>query len=137
MAYCVHCGKELAEGVRFCPECGGEQLTAAPDPEKEALQKKTNADVENEFGRALAATICSAFPVASIVAIVLGVRALEAWKKATAAAAEHGFKLTGKNIAVRVLALVGKIAGIVMTAFWGIYFLILLAVVIAGIAYGF
>ena len=136
MAYCTNCGKELGDNAKFCPECGAEQ-TAVMNPEVEELCKKTNEEVEDNFGKALAATICASFPVASIVAIVLGNKALCGWKKATALAAEHGFKLTGKNIAVRVLGLIGKIGGIFMTVFWALYLLIIIGIVAAGVAGAF
>ena len=134
MAYCGNCGKELVSGTKFCTNCGA----AVNGYNAENIDQKRMADdlIQDTFGKALASAICASFPVASIVAIFLGNSALDNWKHATALAKQYGFTLTGKNIPVRVLGLVGKIAGIVMPAFWGIYFLILLAMVIAGIAYG-
>src|SRR5215471_827663 len=35
MAYCIHCGSQIADGSRFCPSCGRPQspvAAAAPEP---------------------------------------------------------------------------------------------------------
>ena len=131
MAYCGNCGKELADGVKFCTNCGTAADTYTEAETAENREQKMIADnlIEETFGKALASAICAGFPVASIVAIVLGQRSLENWKKATALAEKHRFRLTGKNIPTRVLALVGKIAGIAMTAFWGVYLIFLIVFV--------
>jgi uncharacterized protein (TIGR00266 family) len=31
MAYCIHCGTQIADGSRFCPSCGGAQAATAAD----------------------------------------------------------------------------------------------------------
>jgi len=102
--------------------------TETSKPAEHPEKAEADAKIEATFGKALAATICAAFPIASIVAIVLGKQALDAWVEASDAAKRGGFRLTGKSVAVRVLGLVGKIGGIVMTAFWAIYFIVLIAV---------
>lgn len=78
--------------------------------------------VDEAFSKGLAAAIMSCFPVASIIAIVFGSRALELVEMLRGHAAANGFKPSGKNIAAKVLGKVGKIVGIVMTSIWGFYF---------------
>lgn len=34
MAFCRECGKEIAPGAKFCPECGAPQFAAHPGPAK-------------------------------------------------------------------------------------------------------
>lgn len=38
--YCKHCGKEIQEGLKYCPNCGGilEQATAAASQSAPAVQ---------------------------------------------------------------------------------------------------
>jgi len=133
MAYCNNCGSEIIGNGAYCTTCGAPVAAAPAQPAYNAAEKAAaDAKIEANFGKALAATICSAFPVASIVAIVLGNNALKEWVEAKAMADRGGFRLTGKHVPTRVLALVGKITGIVMTAFWGVYFLILAIVAIAA-----
>ena len=135
MAYCGNCGNELANDVKFCPNCG-----TASDAYSEAaaavnVEQKKVADgiINANFGKALASAICASFPIASIVAIFLGCGALKQWKAAIALSQQYGFKLTGKNIPVRVLGLVGKIAGIAMTIFWSVYFILMICLVVFSV----
>ena len=88
---------------------------------------------DKAFGKALAAAIMSAFPITSIIAIVMGSGALKLVNQARDIATPYGIFGGGKYIAARVLALVGKYTGIAMTIFWGLYFLIF-AIAIIGIA---
>lgn len=88
---------------------------------------------EKAFGKALAAAIMSAFPITSIIAIVMGSGALKLVNQARDIATPYGIFGGGKYIAARVLALVGKYSGIAMTIFWGLYFFII-AIAIIGIA---
>lgn len=34
MAYCRECGRDIAAGAKFCPECGAQQAQAAPSSAK-------------------------------------------------------------------------------------------------------
>ena len=77
---------------------------------------------ETAFNKGLAAAIMSEFPVASIIAIFMGAKGEKAAKDAEELAKSCGVSAGGKCIAGKVLSKVGKIVGIVMTAFWGIYF---------------
>ncbi len=135
MAYCGNCGNELSNGAKFCPHCGTASDAYSEAEAAENREQKMFADgmIEETFGKALASAICASFPVASIVAIVLGNNALKKWKEATALSQQYRFKLTGKSIPTRVLGLVGKIAGIAMTVFWGAYLSFLLAIILISI----
>lgn len=77
---------------------------------------------ETAFNKGLAAAIMSEFPVASIIAIFMGAKGEAAAKDAEELAKSCGVSAGGKCIAGKVLSKVGKIVGIVMTAFWGAYF---------------
>ena len=91
------------------------------DPEADAY-------VDAAFSKSLAATIMCSFPVASIIAIFFGSAGLDLVEKAKYLAAQRGVRLSGKNIAATILGKIGKIAGIVMTAFWGFYFFVILLI---------
>lgn len=138
MAFCGNCGKELEGAVKFCPSCGAPAAAPAPqaEPVYEAPQaapanNNCEADVEqmvnDAFSSGLAATICAWFPVASIIAIGKGSKALKKREEAQKLAETYGLKLPGKNIAAKILGKIGKIGGIVMTVFWPLYIIILIA----------
>ena len=85
--------------------------------------------VDSAFGKALASAIMCEFPIASIIAIVIGSQSLDLVEQAKNLAAQRGAKPSGKIIAATVLGKIGKIAGIIMTCFWGIYLFIILAAI--------
>ena len=78
---------------------------------------------DKAFDKALASAILSGFPIGSIIAIVMGSQALGLVDQAKQLAEPYGIFGGGKYIAARVLALVGKIGGIVMTVIYPIYFI--------------
>lgn len=84
---------------------------------------QVEACVDSAFSKSLAATIMAWFPFCSIVGIILGCVGSTLVKKANDLAAIYGISAGGKNVAAKVLAMVGKIAGIAMTAFWAFYLL--------------
>lgn len=43
MAFCIHCGRELADGARFCANCGT-SVVAEPEQDKSENQQKTVYD---------------------------------------------------------------------------------------------
>ena len=43
MAFCIHCGRELADGARFCANCGA-SVVAEPEQDKSGNQQKTVYD---------------------------------------------------------------------------------------------
>lgn len=89
-------------------------------------QPVPNADIEanvnSAFGKGLAAAILAEFPIGSIIAIALGSSAANMSEQANMMAASRGTTAGGKNVAARVLGLVGKFAGIGFTIFWAVYF---------------
>ncbi len=82
------------------------------------------ACVESAFNKSLASTIMAWFPICSILAIIFGSIGLKQVKRAEQMAAYYGVSAGGKNIAAKVMGKIGKIAGIVLTAFYGLYFLL-------------
>ena len=87
---------------------------------------EVDACVDSAFGKALASAIMCEFPIASIIAIVMGSTSLNLVEQAKFMAAQRGVKPSGKIVAATILGKIGKIAGIVMTVFWAIYFFIIL-----------
>lgn len=90
------------------------------------------------FPKALASAIMAEFPVASIIAIFMAIKSQKVVKSAYDLAERNGVKVDGKCMAAKILSMVGKILGIVMTCFWGFYgiwlILYIAIMVIAGIA---
>lgn len=86
---------------------------------------ENNAMVNSAFGKGLAATILAWFPITSIIAIFLGSASTKLVAKLRDHATANGIKPSGKNIAAKILGMVGKIGGIAMTVFWVIYFAIM------------
>ena len=52
--FCYNCGKEMADGMAFCPNCGtkfikaAETLSIQAEPDEAALSK-LNAEIEKSF----------------------------------------------------------------------------------------
>ena len=99
-----------------------------PSFEQQQTEQPSNPEVESTvnsaFGKSLAAAIMAWFPICSIIAIFLGSGGLKLVQAAIDRANQLGVQPGGKNVAARVLGMVGKIAGIVMTVIYGIYFII-------------
>ena len=94
---------------------------------------ENNTEIEvcvgTAFGKSLAATIMAWFPICSIIAIVLGNGGLQMVQRANELASRYGVDAGGKNIAAKILGMIGKIAGIVMTVIYSIYFIIIVGVI--------
>ena len=99
-------------------------------------QPQTNPHVEESagsaFGKSLAATIMSNFPICSIIAIVLANKGLKLAKQTDEMAAYYRVEAGGKNVAAKVLGKIGLICGIVMTVIWSIYFLAIIGLIAAN-----
>lgn len=87
---------------------------------------------DKAFGKALASAIMSAFPVTSIIAIVMGSKALKLVNQARDIATPYGVKGGAKYFVARGLGLYGKFTGILMTVVWALYFLIIVGIISAG-----
>ena len=90
--------------------------------------------VDSAFAKGLAATILVWFPITSIIAIFLAAASKRASKEAVRLATALGIEVGGKNIAAKVLNTVGLISGIIMTCFWGLYFLFIAIMIIGMLA---
>ncbi len=88
-------------------------------PQPNILSPDIQQRIDNVFGKALAATIMSEFPIASIIAIFFGNNALKEVNYLIEICKSMGVRLPGKLVAGRILALVGKISGIVCTCIYG------------------
>lgn len=102
----------------------------ADTQQNSAAATENHSMVNSAFGKGLAATILAWFPITSIIAIFLGGSATKLVKKLRDHATANGIKPSGKNIAAKILGMVGKIGGIAMTIFWVIYFAIMAVTVI-------
>ena len=107
---------------------------APPAPSAPTVEQVVHGLADQAFGKALASVIMSAFPVASIIAIVMGSKALELVNQARDIATPYGMFGGGKYMAASIMAMVGKYTGIAMTVFWGLYiFLFAMIFALAGI----
>lgn len=76
----------------------------------------------------IAAALCE-IPFAGIASIILGRIGLNQLKQGLAMAQANGEVVSGKRIPAKILGMIGFIGGIVMTAVWGLYFIIIIAVI--------
>lgn len=96
------------------------------------VQQNSPAETENysmvnsAFVKGLVATILASLPIGSIIAIFLGSASTKLVAKLRDHAAANGIKPSGKNIAAKILGMVGKIEGIVMTVVWAYYFILII-----------
>lgn len=94
---------------------------------------------ENAFSNGLAAVIMAEFPVASIFAIFKGHKAQKLAREAENMAAGYGLSAGGKNVAAKVMGIVGKISGIVNTALYAflalyfVFYMLFMIVMLTGI----
>lgn len=51
MMLCLHCGKEISDGAKFCPYCGGITAAAAPGPEPAPSQGGTQETPGYSYGK--------------------------------------------------------------------------------------
>ena len=110
-SFCLGCGTALAEGERFCANCGRDSASTAP---------VSNLHPEAAFGlppensgKGIFSLICGLlmfFPPASIVAVVFGHLSLSDIRKG-------GGQLKGKGLAIS-----GLILGYIGTAIWTVFF---------------
>lgn len=111
-----------------------ENFQAQPFSPEAAPQAQSSAELEDlvgsAFGKSLASVIIAGFPISSIIAIILSCSGQSKLKAAQELAARMGVSAGGKAVAAKVLGIIGKIAGIVCTAIYGLYFLTILAVII-------
>ncbi|MBE6923611.1 MAG: hypothetical protein E7466_00015 [Ruminococcaceae bacterium] len=110
----------------YYPQPMGYPQTMQPAPMN---HPEVDAVVDSAFGKCLAATIMCSFPITSIISIVLGSSGLKQVDQANQMAAYYGATAGGKCVAAKVLGKIGKIAGIAMTCFWGLYFLLVIGII--------
>ena len=91
--------------------------------------------VDSAFSKTLASTILAWFPICSIIAIIMGSKGLFLARRADDLAAHYCIIAGGRNIAAKIMGKIGKIAGIVMTCIYSLYFFIIVMVVILAASY--
>ncbi len=157
--FCTNCGANLPEGTTVCPQCGAivegaatpaveqpvYQAPAQPQyqqpvyqaPQYNAYQPKATADPDQSasaksvlifgiLGLAFADTF-----ILSFLGIIFSAIGL---KKATQYGYDYGL-LTGRAKVGRILAKVGLILGIVLTVFFVIYLIAIIAAISQGSSY--
>ena len=72
--------------------------------------------------------------MASIFAIAAGAKAEKLAAQAQEMGARYGIGGGGKAMAGKIMGKIGKIMGIVMTAFWGFYLLYFLVIILSAMA---
>lgn len=100
-----------------------------PQPQKQPAFPQIVALTNSAFAKGLAAAIMCSFPIASIVAIILGFGAKSTATQASNLAAQYNCEYPGKGVAAKILGLIGGIAGIVMTVIWFFYIIVIIAFV--------
>lgn len=99
-------------------------------PQPDILPPDIQQMVDSVFGKALAATIMSEFPITSIIAFFLGNNAFKTTNEIVEICAALGIRIPGKLKAARILSRIGKFAGLGFSIFWGCYFGFILAYVL-------
>ena len=95
-----------------------------------------DAQEKSAFIKSLAAIIMAWFPITSIIAVFLGLKAGKLAKQTEELANQVGAKFSGKIKAAKILGMIGWIAGLVCSIVWGIVALIILcyiAVIVVAI----
>ena len=90
-------------------------------PQPNILPPDIKQRIDNVFGKALAATIMAEFPIASIIALIFGKNALIEILSLIEECTARGIRYPGKLRAAKILATIGKFAGLGFTIFWGAY----------------
>ena len=104
-----------------------------PDSSSQYDDPRISELVDSAFGKALAANIMCAFPITSIISIILGAKAGSLVRQANTLAAACGKKAGGKSIAAKIMGGIGKGFGIGMTIFWALYFFIIIVAILGTI----
>ena len=84
---------------------------------------------DSAFGKGLASVIMAEFPIASIIAIIMGSKAKKQVQEADRLAAQHGTKAPGRRTAAKILGNVGFGLGIGCTVLYAILFFYILLIV--------
>lgn len=135
---CTKCGQPIAEGSAFCGNCGQPvQAQAAPQqpayeqPQQPAYQQPVYTQPQPSYGYVaepntlplgIVSLCLSCAPIGSIVGIILGAKG----KNQAAQYEAAGNVLSGKTKVGGILSKVGMILSIAMTAFWSVYFFIIM-----------
>jgi len=70
MPVCSHCGKEVSEGIKFCPECGERLKKGFTSEEREKYIQELEAPVEEEKPAKKAKTTKKQLRVGIVVCII-------------------------------------------------------------------
>lgn len=128
--YCKHCGKQLEEAAKFCPDCGAAQASEPAREPEILLDPAKEQRKDNMAGEVLKWGIMSlAFSVSGLLALLGWIFAGTAKRKVEEYEAAFG-ETTGRAHVGKILGKVGLGVGIGYTIFFTLYFLILIMVAI-------
>lgn len=115
--YCKHCGTDLEENVKFCPNCGAEQTAEAAEPVAEPVLDNEFEEKKNAMaGSALVWGILGLVFSASSWLAILGIIFSGIAKRKVAEYVAFAGELEGRAKAGSILAKIGMIVGIVTVA---------------------
>lgn len=143
--FCKYCGNNVPDGAVFCPSCGSSMkddvwsATVTPEPEFKAEPVLTEVEIEareSQKRTILTLGICSvAFACTGILALVGLILACICRSKIRAYELRFG-PTSGIASVGKGLSLGGLIGSIVMTAFFTLYFAILILAIVMTISEG-
>lgn len=125
--YCKHCGTDLEENVKFCPNCGAEQTVEPTDEAPAAEPVVDNAFEEKKetlAGSVLVWGILGLVFAASSWLAILGIIFSNIAKKKAAEYEAFAGELEGRAKAGSILAKIGMIVGIVTVIILAISFVV-------------
>lgn len=128
--YCKHCGTDIEDGVKFCPNCGAEQAEApAAEPIVEPVAEPIVDNAYEEKKNAMAGSVLTwgilglAFSCSTWLAI-LGIIFSNIAKKKAAEYEAFAGELEGRAKVGRGLAKAGFIVGVIMLVYIAICFVV-------------
>ena len=123
--YCKHCGTDLEENVKFCPNCGAEQTAEAAEPVAKPVLDNEFEEKKNAMaGSALVWGILGLVFAASSWLAILGIIFSGIAKKKVAEYVAFAGELEGRAKAGSILAKIGMIVGIITVIILAISFVV-------------
>lgn len=127
MKYCQKCGQQLEDSINFCTNCGATQTASAPVYVQSAAPVADPAAAESANKAMVLGIVAAATSGFGIPGIILAAISGKEIAKAEGLGASGG-----KLKAAKICRKVGLILGIIMTVFWVIYIIAIIALVANG-----
>ena len=94
-------------------------------PNQDAINK-IQSNASSALGKAIASVIMSVFPILSLFAVFLGEDGVNYAEEAIRLARKSNIRVGGKAVVAKILGMIGKYEGILMSFVWFIYIVILI-----------